>query len=108
MIRVSRRIMIFTLIATILIEALTCLLRFGMKLQSTRDTSTMARFTFGLRIHHSYLGVVFLVASLLLGSSRWKDALRIIGGSLLLSDLIHHFLVLWPITGSPQFDLLYR
>jgi hypothetical protein len=108
MIRVSRRIAVLTLIATLLIEAITCLLRFGLRLQSTRDTASMARFTFGLRIHHGYLGVCFVVAGLFLRASRWKDVLVIVGGALALSDLIHHFLVLWPITGSPQFDWLYR
>jgi hypothetical protein len=26
---------------------------------------------------------------------------------LLASDLVHHFVVLWLLTGSPQFDLFY-
>jgi len=26
---------------------------------------------------------------------------------LFLSDIVHHFLVLWPITGNPEFDLFY-
>ena len=30
-----------------------------------------------------------------------------IGGALFASDLIHHFAVLWPVTGSPGFDLRY-
>ena len=108
MILVSRRIVILTLVATAVIEALTCILRFGLRLQSTRDTATMARFTFGLRIHHGYVGVCFLVVGWFLGASHWKHALMIFGAALLLSDLIHHFLVLWPINGSPQFDLFYR
>lgn len=31
----------------------------------------------------------------------------VVGVGLLSSDLIHHFLVLWPMTGSPDFDLVY-
>ena len=30
-----------------------------------------------------------------------------IGLGLFFSDLIHHFLVLWPVVGSPQFDFFY-
>lgn len=30
-----------------------------------------------------------------------------IGLGLFFSDLIHHFLVLWPVVGSPQFDVFY-
>jgi hypothetical protein len=30
-----------------------------------------------------------------------------IGLGLFFSDVIHHFLVLWPIEGNPQFDLWY-
>ena len=33
--------------------------------------------------------------------------LIVIGIALALSDAVHHFLVLWPIVGSPQFDLVY-
>ena len=34
-------------------------------------------------------------------------ALWILAIGLVVSDLVHHFLVLWPLTGSPQFDLFY-
>ena len=30
-----------------------------------------------------------------------------IGLAMIVSDLMHHFLVLWPITGDPKFDLVY-
>lgn len=95
---------------TIGLEVLTCVLRFGVKLESTRDTaSTVGRLTLGLRIHHSYIGaLVLLVAIMLLHRyPKWARYGVIIGAGLLLSDLIHHFLVLYPITGSPQFHLCY-
>ena len=31
----------------------------------------------------------------------------ILGLALIKSDLMHHFLVLWPFTGSHDFDLVY-
>ena len=41
---------------TLLIEAVTCAFRWGLDLQSTRDTSFLAPLTFGVRIHHGYVG----------------------------------------------------
>ena len=95
---------------TMIVEALTCVLRFGLRLESTRDTaSTIGRLTFGVRIHHSYIGILLLPIAFIVERrwpllSRW---LLIAGLALLFSDLIHHFIVLWLITGSPQFDMLY-
>lgn len=98
----------WTLGLACLMEAVTCALRFGLALESTRDTAALGAWTFGLRIHHGYVGLLILALSPLL---RRRPAVREwavrVGGALLLSDLIHHFLVLWPITGSPQFDLTY-
>ena len=108
-------------------ESLTCLMRFGFHLQSTKDTTKLAPYTFGLRIHHGYVGILMLIlsgsASCCCGQRRRCVIRNLccqriiavqtriwfvrIGWSLILSDAIHHFLVLWPITGSPQFDLVY-
>ena len=73
--------------------------------------------TFGLRIHHSYVGLVMWVLALIFdhyqpdfwniptsGTRQWIYAFTL---GLIVSDLIHHFLILWPIVGSPQFDLFY-
>ena len=95
---------------TVGLEILTCAFRFGGGLESTRDTaSTIGRLTFGLRIHHGYVGLVMLaIASVYLGRHpKFGRYTLIIGTSLLLSDLIHHFLVLYPITGSPHFHIWY-
>lgn len=100
----------WSLFLTLVFELVTCLLRFGANLNSTRDTaSTIGRLTCGIRIHHGYIGAVGLVIACFAWtrfpeSSRW---MFMIGMALLLSDLVHHFLVLWPLTGSPQFDLVY-
>lgn len=95
---------------TIGIELATVLLRFGFALESTRDTaSTIGWMTGGVRIHHGYCGLVVVLVAWGL-SQHSRDLAKwcyIIGWALFLSDVIHHFLVLWPITGSPQFDLLY-
>lgn len=98
---------------TVLFELITVLFRFGFKVQATRDTARyVARWTRGIRIHHGYWGVpLFALGVIALGLSvgpvlaaAW---LMILGLALIKSDLIHHFLVLWPITGSHDFDLVY-
>lgn len=88
-------------------ELFTVILRFGFKLQSTRDTQLLAELTFGYRIHHGYLGVAMLLVSFVLSHSALRNLMIIIGLGLLISDAIHHLVVLWLITGSPEFDLRY-
>jgi len=89
------------------IELVTCLLRFGLHLEATRDTSALGGLTFGLRIHHGYVGLAMMIVGLLLARGIVLRWLLIVGAALVVSDLVHHFLILWLITGSPQFDLFY-
>ena len=107
----SHRSLLWQTIAwTVLLEVITVVLRFGFSLQSTRDTaSTVGRLTFGLRIHHSYIGIALLPVAMWLDrrSPKWSTILLALGLGLFFSDMIHHFVVLWLVTGSPQFDLLY-
>jgi hypothetical protein len=108
MMRPSRADFLWAMVATILLEGVACLLRFGLGMESTRDTGALGPFTFGLRIHHGYVGLLALIASLVLPSSRpWRRLLFRAGAALLASDLLHHFVVLWALTGSPQFDFFY-
>jgi hypothetical protein len=95
------------LVLTAAIEVITCLLRFYLNLEATRDTADLGQFTLGVRIHHGYVGLVVIVLGLLLARGPALTWTLIIGAALLFSDLIHHFLVLWPITGSPEFDFFY-
>lgn len=104
------RLVIYAALMTIVFELITCVMRFGLQLESTRDTaSTVGRLTCGIRIHHSYIGAMAILISCWLWR-KMPDAswwLLVIGLGLFFSDLIHHFLVLWPITGSPEFDFVY-
>ena len=89
-------------------EAVTVLFRFGLGLQSTRDTRWLRHWTFGYRIHHGYIGILLVGLALLLPlPPRLADLAMIAGIALAVSDVVHHFLVLWPITGSPEFDIRY-
>ncbi len=98
---------------TIVFEAVTILFRFGFKIEATRDTAKyVARWTRGLRIHHGYWGVPLLILgtmalALSVGPAQASAWLVILGLALIKSDLMHHFLILWPITGSHDFHLVY-
>lgn len=93
---------------TLGMEVLAVLCRFVLGLESTRDTEFLGDWTFGIRIHHGYVGLLLLLAAWLLPQPKsWRNLAIVIGASLALSDLVHHFLVLWPLTGSPEFDLVY-
>jgi hypothetical protein len=94
----------------VLIELVTAAFRFGLGLESTRDTaSTVGLLTLGLRVHHGYLGLVLLLLSAVLWRklpvyARWTT---VWGAALVLSDLVHHFVVLWIVVGDPEFHLFY-
>lgn len=98
------------LAATLAFEAVTLVARFGLGLEATRDTaSTVGLLTGGLRIHHGYAGLLLLALLRVAPLARRDETplLRAIGIGLLASDLLHHFVVLYLATGSPQFDLFY-
>ncbi|MFQ5504136.1 MAG: hypothetical protein ACE5F1_04960, partial [Planctomycetota bacterium] len=93
---------------TVLVEAVTCLGRFVFDVQATRDTGWLAGVTFGLRVHHGYLGILLLLlCPLVRRASASRVACLRLGSALLLSDLLHHFVVLWLIQGDPEFHLRY-
>ena len=99
-----------SVVLTALMEGFTIFMRYGMKMESTRDTaSTIGKLTFGVRIHHGYVGLVMLIIFYIWlkekpGIVQW---IAPIGFALVFSDFIQHFLVLWPIEGSPQFHWVY-
>lgn len=104
------RVMLHGLIWAVFFEILTCVLRFGFALESTRDSATtIGRLTLGIRVHHSYIGIASIAFAFWLEPRipNLSFQLLAIGIGLFISDMIHHFVVLWIITGNPQFDLLY-
>ena len=103
------RIVCFGLALALGIELLTIWCRFGLGLDATYATESLSTVTFGIRIHHGYVGLLLmLIAGLWTGpDSRLRDSLWITAIGLTASDLVHHFLVLWPAVGSPRFDLFY-
>ena len=96
------------LFLTTIIEAVTLFFRFGLGLKSTESTaSTIGKLTFGIRIHHGYIGLLLIIATYIFKpKNKVTEYLPIIGWSLFLSDIIHH-LILYVVTGSADFDLVY-
>ena len=94
----------------LLMEAITLGLRFGYGLTANRHTAILGRVTRDIRVHHGYVGL--LAGFFAWGTSCWLQALAnglaILAMGLVLSDVVHHFLVLWPLTGSHEFHLRYR
>ena len=106
----SKQTLLQAAVLTVLFEAITAFCRFGLDMVATRDTATtIGALTLGVRIHHSYLGVVLAMIAVL--SLKKKPALArwtlAVGIALICSDLLHHVVVLWLATGDPAFDLLY-
>ena|ERR1051325_10297680 len=100
------KVLAYGLLLAIVFEAITMGLRFGLNLQSTRDTAAIGTFTLGLRVHHGYIGF-FLLPLAWCFPLGIRHALWIVGIALIVSDLAHHFLILGPLYGDPQFDLVY-
>ena len=102
--------LVATAILTALIEAVTLLFRFGFGLKSTESTaSTVGKLSFGIRIHHGYIGLLLLILLMIIPALRrtkMANILLVIGASLFISDIIHHT-ILYFVTGSADFDLVY-
>jgi hypothetical protein len=109
-----KAVILWSFLLTVVFETITVVLRFGFQLTSTEQTaSTVAVMTAGIRIHHSYIGVAMLFAAWWMIDRIkpeyriWMQWILICGWAMFWSDIIHHFAVLWPIEGDPQFDLVY-
>ncbi|WP_372740343.1 hypothetical protein [Neptunomonas sp.] len=111
-----RKLILNGVILGIFFEIITIIFRFYFGLESTRDTTIISQFTAGIRIHHGYIGFLLLLITgfkmvppdanrhTKLSVSHWLFS---IGIGLILSDIAHHFIILWMTTGDPQFDLMY-
>jgi len=96
---------------TFVFESITLLLRFGLGLEWDRvSRRNVGVVTFGYRIHHGFVGLALVVLALCLPAplADLKGLALATGNALFLSDMIHHFLVLLPLTGTPQFYFQYR
>jgi len=96
------------LIAALIFELLTIILRFGFMLNSPTHTRPLAKLTAGFRIHHGYPGAGMLMLIPIFPSPTIISSVLIITGIMLfLSDLLHHALILPIFAGNHEFDLKY-
>ena len=96
------------LVCTLICELATCVGRFAFKISVREKEQAIKKLTFGIRIHHSYVGIGMIlaaaIANLFVSSNPpWLSLLGVVGWGLLLSDIIHHFLVLYLVTGNTEF-----
>lgn len=96
------------LAATAIFEAVTCAFRFGCGMTAREDLTWMRRWTRGVRVHHGYPGIA-LVGVSFSGAfvGPLESAVVIVGWGLLLSDAVHHFVVLPLTVGRTEFDLRF-
>jgi len=97
----------FILLLAISIEVLTVFVRFAFKIK-TKDVLIRIMKHFGwkkvIHFHHGFVGIIIFIVAYVYGFNFWMD----VGLGVLISDVIHHFLVLWPIMGSPEFHVIYK
>ena len=102
-----RRVLVAGLLLAVLIEGVTVLLRFGLDWESTRKRRRHRRTDVWLT-RPSRLPGRFPGAARLVFPARFTARVVDCGVRVdFLRSVAHHFFVLWPITGSPQFDLVY-
>ena len=105
----SRRSFILAVVVSIVfIEIITCIGRFGFDISMKEKEGTITKLTFGVRIHHGYVGAFCLISAFVV--TRFKptrgfitNLLYIGGWALLISDIIHHFIVLYLMVGKTEF-----
>jgi hypothetical protein len=96
------------IVAALLFELATIILRFGFKMTSPTHTRPLSKVTKGYRIHHGYPGIPLLFAVPLLPADTIISSIVIISAIMLFfSDFIHHAIILPLFAGSHEFHLKY-
>jgi len=82
-------------------ELITCIGRFGFGLRSKGWAERCRPYTLGLRVHHAYFAVPVFPVALLASPEPWLQRTLVAAAlGLVLSDLLHHFVVLPLFTGE--------
>jgi hypothetical protein len=107
--RSTGRLLVQVAAVAAVIELFTCFTRFVLGLRAVDHAHLLARYSFGIRLHHGYTGLLLALAAgawMLARGGRagpWLRGLLTFGLAMALSDVVHHFVVLWAVTGSPEF-----
>ncbi|MEK6846875.1 MAG: hypothetical protein AABY16_01775 [Nanoarchaeota archaeon] len=95
------------IITAVIVEIITIVGRFKFNI-STKNfwVSVMRHFNkkHWVHVHHIFLGLIISALALILESNLALN----LGIGIALSDAVHHFLVLWPLVGSPEFHIMYK
>jgi len=107
----ARLVLVKASLLALVFELVTVVLRFGCGLRAGAVTAPVGKLTGGLRIHHAYVGVLISALVVLAGKLLTDTAFvcgLASGLGLVASDLAHHFIVLWAVTGSHEFHIFYE
>ncbi|MBU2576260.1 MAG: hypothetical protein KKF50_00905 [Nanoarchaeota archaeon] len=98
---------IYILLIAGIIEVITIFGRFLFKV-SSKEVLIKLMHRYGwkkvIHFHHGFVGLIVVGLAIYLGSSFGVN----LGWGLVLSDAIHHFIVLWLIIGDPEFHIIYK
>jgi len=95
------------LITTFLIETLTIFGRFVFKISSKNfyiHLTKKLKLKYIIHIHHLFLGIIISIISYYYNLTTFFN----LGLAMVLSDLIHHFIILQYIIGNPEFHIIYK
>ena len=100
----SGQVLTWIAVGTVIGEAGTVVVQFLLRWKFRFVARLVGAITRGVRVHHGYLGAAALLAARLVPlAPAWRHLAFIAGGALVLTDLVHHTLVLWLLTGAPAF-----
>ncbi|MBU3912904.1 MAG: hypothetical protein KKB21_04900 [Nanoarchaeota archaeon] len=98
------------LISLMIVEITTLIMRFGFHRQSRDYYSNSLNKKWGrykFHWHHLFLGLLIVPVSLAF-SGMFERFLFNLGLGIVLSDLVHHFIVLNILVGESEFHLIYK
>lgn len=103
------QVLTWIVVGTVIGEVGTVVVQFLLRWEFRFVARLVGAITRGVRVHHGYLGAAALLAAWLVPlPPAWRHLALIAGGTLVLTDLLHHTLVLWLLTGAPAFALRYE
>ena len=95
------------IITALIIEIVTIVGRFGLKI-STKNVWIAVMKHYNRRhwvhMHHVFLGLIIAAIAILTDNNLALN----LGLGVILSDAIHHLVILWPLVGSPEFHIIYK
>ena len=97
----------FIIITAVVIEVITIIGRFGFNI-STKSLWVKVMKHYNRRhwvhVHHVFIGLLVVAIALIVKNNLVLN----LGLGVIMSDAIHHFIILWPLIGSPEFHIIYK